>query len=219
MGCDTKGIILTETKDSLEIVRRIREVVYKIDKNYSGGFSRSDYSESYSVSFKDDEDQRVVWIFIDCDCDYKNLGDKKIILSLGYWGRSIYLMQEFLTAFSDLGVCYLWENDCGEDPVIFSKPQDYWQKNNLTKPQSRIVCSANKHKISGRLILGPRHWDNTMRAQIQDGEHHGQFLQGFVDQWGEWYSREEAYKIAEKAGQLLFHKEEWGQRLYSESIF
>jgi len=97
--------------------------------------------------------------------------------------------------------------------------EDYWQKNNLIKPQSRIVCAANKHKTSGRLILGPRHWDNTMRAQIREGEKWGEFQQGFIDQWGQWYSREDAYIIAEKAGQLLFHYPEWGQRLYSESIY
>lgn len=81
---------------------------------------------------------------------------------------------------------------------------DYWKDNGLTKPASRVVCAANKNKESGRIICGARHWDAIMRSQVKDDEGFGgNWTQGFINQFGEFLTREEAYIIAKEQGQII----------------
>jgi hypothetical protein len=79
---------------------------------------------------------------------------------------------------------------------------DYWKDNGLTKPTSRVVCAANKNKESGRIICGARHWDAIMRSQKLESEDFGNWDQGFINQFGEFLTREEAWKIAEEQNQI-----------------
>ena len=70
--------------------------------------------------------------------------------------------------------------------------------------EPRIVCSANKFE-NGPMLVGARHWDQHMHVQanymgVKGTEPHEQ---GFVDQFGKFYSRTEAWKIAEANGQIV----------------
>jgi hypothetical protein len=67
-----------------------------------------------------------------------------------------------------------------------------------------IVCAAVK-LADGLIICGPRHFDPTMRSilerlggmEITKGH-----TQGFVDQRGKFYTREQAMKTAHAGGQV-----------------
>jgi len=98
--------------------------------------------------------------------------------------------------------------------------EDYWTKNNLIKPASRIVCAANRHKESGRIVCGARHWDNVMRSQKLESETFNNWDQGFINQFGEWLNREEAWVIAEEQGQIrnLCYDKQTGY-LFSENLY
>lgn len=76
----------------------------------------------------------------------------------------------------------------------------------------RIVCAANRYYDEEGveiLVLGIRHHDTFMNQQIErlkklgvdcrpaDGH------QGFVDQYKNFLTREQAWKIAEKNGQII----------------
>ena len=128
MGCDTKGIVVTRCKDVRDISGRIQDAI----NNIKGEFSpprefgkvnwkvNPEYSPEYNhliFRFKDGTDQRQMFVHLDCDCDYKELGKKSIILNLGCWGNSVELMKGFLNALNDLGDCYLHANDCIDKPV------------------------------------------------------------------------------------------------------
>jgi hypothetical protein len=95
---------------------------------------------------------------------------------------------------------------------------DYWQKNGLIKPDPWIVCAANRHKVSGRLICGARHWDSAMRGQKLESEKWYDFEQGFLNQFAEFLTRQEAWIIAEKNGQIK-RKVSVDGVLYSENIY
>lgn len=83
-----------------------------------------------------------------------------------------------------------------------------------------IVCAANRHKVSGRIIAGPRHWDAIMRAQVhRETEDFGNWEQGFIDQFCQWYTREEAYVIAERHGQIKNPLAHAVGYLYSENLY
>lgn len=69
----------------------------------------------------------------------------------------------------------------------------------------RVSMAANI--VGGHLIVGNRHFCPLMGMQIElmglkYKEHNGGVDQGFVDQWGIYMSREEAWEVAKKAGQI-----------------
>ncbi len=72
----------------------------------------------------------------------------------------------------------------------------------------RVVCAANRDRF-GTLVIGPRHFDPTMRNQIDHRVATGDdpawwrtSEQGFINQWGEFLTRAEAAKIALANGQV-----------------
>lgn len=90
------------------------------------------------------------------------------------------------------------------------------QADNRSK-EKRIVCAAVLLPC-GVVVCGPRHFDATMRANIEKlrlsirGA-----IQGFVDQFGTFMTREEAHVVAHRAGQIATHAD--GDRLYSEDLY
>lgn len=84
----------------------------------------------------------------------------------------------------------------------------------------RIVCAAVQ--LAGGLIVpSARHLDMTMRlvlaslgAETMQGSR-----QGFIDQHGQFYSREEAWPIALGNGQIIKRCGGDGERLYSENLY
>ena len=92
----------------------------------------------------------------------------------------------------------------------------------------RVVCAAIR-AADGTVLLGVRHYSRDMHEQIaarRDGEkfkHRNDENQGFVDQWGVYMTREEAYRVADEQGQIY----DWracgngleGRKLYSEGLY
>lgn len=85
----------------------------------------------------------------------------------------------------------------------------------------RVVCAALQRRSDGLVICGPRHFDPTMRALIDPlggpvmwrGAIHG-----FVDQYGEFLTREQALARAEARGQII-EKHHPLDQLCSEDIY
>lgn len=85
----------------------------------------------------------------------------------------------------------------------------------------RIVCAANKSDIG--LLIGVRHYDQFMQDQLRFkldfGDH---WKQGFIDNSGNFLTRQEAWKVAEAAGQIIRRvggDDANGGTLYSENIY
>lgn len=72
----------------------------------------------------------------------------------------------------------------------------------------RVVCAAIR-AADGEVLLGIRHYSRDMHRQIEmrtDGakfRHRHDEDQGFVDQHGDFMSRQEAAQVAKKAGQPI----------------
>lgn len=92
----------------------------------------------------------------------------------------------------------------------------------------RVVCAAIR-AADGSVLLGIRHYSADMHSQIaarHDGEKFKHRLdedQGFVDQHGNFMSREQAYRLAAQNGQIV-RPEACGHgvngpRLYSEGLY
>lgn len=97
---------------------------------------------------------------------------------------------------------------------------DYWEKNGLVKPKEVIVCAANKLP-SGVILCGARHWDSVMCAQADAmGVTGGDEEQGFINQFGEFKTRDEAMEVVRKNGQPFDIDRNGGDRhLFSEGLY
>ena len=89
----------------------------------------------------------------------------------------------------------------------------------------RVVCSAIKNP-AGDLVLGARHYDHMMLATIDklpNGRTFkavGEGCEGFVDQFGNYLTRQQAWAIAKKADQIKRPTaSSCGWRLYSECLY
>jgi hypothetical protein len=95
------------------------------------------------------------------------------------------------------------------------------------RTQRRIVCAAISK--GGQTILGARHFDKIMHQVIEQiaigkipgfQEYMRDADQGFIDQWGKFMTREEAFEVATAAGQIL---EKTGnpdsKELFSEDLY
>lgn len=94
---------------------------------------------------------------------------------------------------------------------------------------NRIVCAANLVKLHGRefLILGPRHFDETMHQQYRNTfkdevdlhDAYENSYQGFIDIYGKFQTREEAFMIAHFADQILPGSHVIFGELFSENLY
>lgn len=82
-----------------------------------------------------------------------------------------------------------------------------------------IVCSACRHRETGVIFCGARHFDSVMRGQIKAAGLKGTgHEQGFIDQYGRFYDREQAWVIAERNNQIK-NKVSTDGTLYSENCW
>lgn len=95
-----------------------------------------------------------------------------------------------------------------------------------TDGKRRVVCAAIRHRTSGDIILGPRHFDLTMHAQIENYklifEEWNKAEQGFIDTWGTFLTREEALQRAIECEQLGPHNPKKcypPHKLFSEDLY
>ncbi len=96
------------------------------------------------------------------------------------------------------------------------------------KPIRMVVCAANRY--GPMMVLGPRHFDPTMHAHIALHKalmKHPEMSrnrwsiseQGFIDQWGIFMTREEAWVVALAAGQVRYGPHLSGGRLDSSDLY
>ncbi len=106
----------------------------------------------------------------------------------------------------------------------------------LEGTQRVVVCAANLSKSTGEIVCGARHYDARMREQMGSGTKWRNLLhkvlgcpripskwlgskQGFIDQFGVWMDRQEAWTVAESAGQIKYGRDYSKGTLYSEDLY
>ena len=85
-----------------------------------------------------------------------------------------------------------------------------------------VVCAAAK-TLAGQIVPSARHGDTLMHSLITAlGANFSRCTQGFIDQYGVFMSRQEAWKVAEAAWQIRKRVEgdaTVGGTLYSENLY
>jgi len=97
------------------------------------------------------------------------------------------------------------------------------EHNALTDPGSqRVVCAAVK-MTDGVVFVGVRHFCPTMRMMIKlagyDKEKLAGSEQGFIDNFHNFLTRQEAFIIAERQGQYMPYEPFTPGTLYSEDLY
>lgn len=91
----------------------------------------------------------------------------------------------------------------------------------MDKKSQYIVCAALRN-AAGNIICGPRHFDLIMHGQIRnslDRDTWKTAQQGFIDQFGIFLSREEAYDLAMDNGQKRYKCGGDSNQLFSENLY
>jgi hypothetical protein len=94
---------------------------------------------------------------------------------------------------------------------------------------SRIICAANKLQLEdGSIVVvaGARHWDKGMHeiVDVFYSPLSRELEQGFIDQFNNFYTREQAWIIAETNGQIVRRvggdtKLDGSGKLFSENLY
>lgn len=107
-----------------------------------------------------------------------------------------------------------------EEPMVV---YNQWLEDN-TKRKPFIVCAANRYKDV--VLLGPRHYNAPMRAMVMllglNTLHRyalGDEEQGFIDQWGAFYTREQAREVVIGTGQCKEEELDHMRELFSEDLY
>ncbi len=104
-------------------------------------------------------------------------------------------------------------------------PDEEWQPPADVKPW--MVCAACRSP-SGYIVTGPRHWDVFMRKAVvpymsrsRSPDETHDWDQGFIDQWGRFYQRDEAMEAVRASGQPFNIERNGGSddELYSEGLY
>lgn len=88
----------------------------------------------------------------------------------------------------------------------------------------RVVCAAIR-AADGDVLIGLRHYSADMHEQIRQRLDGGKFAhrhgddQGFVDQFGNYMTREQAYRLALQNGQILRPEACRRDELFSEGLY
>jgi hypothetical protein len=85
----------------------------------------------------------------------------------------------------------------------------------------RVVCAAIRHPVTGLVICGARHFDPIMHAVVDKLRQPDWAFadQGFIDQFGNFLTREEALAIAKENGQILRECGGDDKELFSENLY
>lgn len=87
----------------------------------------------------------------------------------------------------------------------------------------KVVTAANYCRRYNIMLVGARHWSKAMHAQadvimrVYTDIKPSEWEQGFIDQFDQFLTREEAKEVALKNGQPLIG-DDWGDQLYSENL-
>jgi len=130
MGISTTGFVLTENKDVFAVLTTIEDTLIELVKKYSTGeiifldktsrFPKivcSPRSISFHIHFKVNDENRILGVYFDCDCDYKEYGDSKIIWNVTKWGMAEEIILAVCKAMKQYGQVFYEANDCDGEVV------------------------------------------------------------------------------------------------------
>lgn len=130
MGISTTGFVLTENKDVFAVLSTIENTLTELVKKYSieevifrdktsklPNIECRPLSRAFYIYFKVSNESRMLGVYFDCDCDYKEYGGSKIIWSVNWWGMAEEIILSICKAMKQYGQVFYEANDCEGEVV------------------------------------------------------------------------------------------------------
>lgn len=147
MGISTTGFVLTEKKDVFEVLRTIETTLTELVRKYAKDpilfqdktsivpqIRSIPITRSFYIDFKVNDEQRMLSVHFDCDCDYREYRGSKIIWSVNYWGMAEEIILGICKAMKQYGQVFYEANDCdGEVVEVYLSEEELCQDNQDTK--------------------------------------------------------------------------------------
>lgn len=88
----------------------------------------------------------------------------------------------------------------------------------------RVVCAAQREYETGLIVTGARHFDKTMVHVIERIDtlliqRWARSESGFIDQFGNFLTRQEAWIVADREGQIIRDRDWQTGSLHSEHLY
>jgi hypothetical protein len=130
MGISTTGFVLTENKDIFAVLSTIEDTLTELVRKYAKDqfiFRDSTSkvpetecnprSRGFRICFKVNNEDRMLSVHFDCDCDYREYGGSKIIWSVNWWGMAEEIILAVCKAMKQYGKVFYEANDCDGEVV------------------------------------------------------------------------------------------------------
>jgi hypothetical protein len=124
MGISTTGFVLTENKDVFAVLSTIEITLTELIRKYAkdqfifrdstSKLPELEYvprTKSFYICFKVNNENRMLSVHFDCDSDYSEYGDSKIIWSVNYWGMAEEIMLGICKAMKQYGKVFYKADD------------------------------------------------------------------------------------------------------------
>jgi hypothetical protein len=130
MSVSTTGFVLTDKKDVFEVLRIIENILVEMVRKYSAEIDMWKDSTSklpiiecrpesqfFKIYFKVNNEERMLMVHFDCDCDYSEYGGSKIIWSVNNWGLAEEIVLTICKEMKQFGKVFYEVNDCDSEVV------------------------------------------------------------------------------------------------------
>lgn len=137
MGVDTKAILRKGTT--------IEQIEKAISDKYTDVEVRATMPNFMYVTFKDGEDQRLLWVSFTNSCERDN-GIAGVWTSLGKWGNSVEIARYLCETFGG----YLDENDCDDEgfyPINFHLYTQGSESTKLDEFRHKVIKEVGYDKL------------------------------------------------------------------------
>lgn len=116
MSISTTGFVVTKDKDVFKIMEVIDDALTELVKKYAKDVVFRDRASSFPHTkidaqakllasyFRINNENRILHINFDCNCDYSEYGDSKIIWSLSHWGMAEEIILAVCSAIKELNI-------------------------------------------------------------------------------------------------------------------
>lgn len=141
---DEKDIIGSIINNLLILINHYNKLNKKSSEIINIRLSNPDDKWSYpEIDFSLNKERRRISIFLNCDEDeYKSFGrNKKIICSVGAWGKNEEIIFSVANALTKFGKTYYIMDDCSDDTNfkdISKCPNPFWKKILLKDKMNKI---------------------------------------------------------------------------------
>lgn len=131
MSISTNGFVLTDKKDVFSVLEVIEYTLIELVKKYAAKdtpifldstskfptIKCNSNNKFFQIIFKVNNESRMLMVHFDCDSDYSEFGNSKIIWGVNYWGLAEEIILGICKEMKRFGQVFYNADNCGGEVV------------------------------------------------------------------------------------------------------